>query len=125
MGGVQDTALQALSFPPRVTIAPCHPPHHVCLWCIVGHHQNNGRGLGAIIPRTDHQKVHQQTTLWLSSGGEVAGLGITLAIPLTRLHLHLSESVQTLPTSQSILATEIVLQTLPGSQLADVVVTVE
>ena len=89
---VQDTALQALSFPSRVTIPPCHPPtlppraptHHAHLWCIVHHHQNNGMGLGAIIPHTDHQKVHQQTTLWFELWGEVASMcgGMDWALPL-------------------------------------------
>ena len=137
---VQDTALQALSFPSRVTIPPCHP--HPPLSCphtpsspVVHRAPSPKQWQGAWCNNPAHRPPKSAPADHLvvravgGSGEHVRwyGLGITLAIPLTGLHLHLSKSAQTpTPTSQSILPPKMFCKhRRPASQLADVVVTVE
>ena len=52
---VQDTALEALSFPRRVTIEPCHPnpPPHMLSYAALCTITKTMAAIGAIIPHTD------------------------------------------------------------------------
>ena len=51
----QDTALEALSFPRRVTIEPCHPnpPPHMLSYAALCTITKTMAAIGAIIPHTD------------------------------------------------------------------------